>query len=150
MGWAALFLRFTFCPTHPRSVLGSGLFRLFVCSFVPFRRPPHSVLGHGLGNRASILRHGTVGFSCSFLLSSCRRPPQLRAGGRPGKSGYSHCGTGRCVFVLFSFSMNVILFSLCHAFSARHLPPLAGLWVVLPFHFVLVFTFLSRPPPPRW
>ena len=25
-------------------------------------------------------------------------------------------------------------------------PPLAGLWVVPPFHFVLVFAILSRPP----
>ena len=29
--------------------------------------PPHSVLGHGLGNRTDKLRHGTAGFSCSFL-----------------------------------------------------------------------------------
>ena len=45
-----------------------GPFRLFVCRF--FLRPgdrPHSVLGHGLGNRAAKLRHGTVGFSCSFF-----------------------------------------------------------------------------------
>ena len=29
--------------------------------------PPNSVMGHGLGGRAAKLRHGTVGFSCSFL-----------------------------------------------------------------------------------
>ena len=57
---------------------------VFLCFFPPSCRSPHSVLGHGLGNRAAILRHGTVVFSCSFLFSSCRRPPQPRAGGRPG------------------------------------------------------------------
>ena len=69
----------------PRSVLGPGwsLFARLFASLL-FRRPPHSVRGHGLGNRAAKLRHGTVVFSCSFFLSSCQRPPQLRAGGRPG------------------------------------------------------------------
>ena len=53
-----------------------------VCFFFRPADPPHSVRGHGLGNRAAKQRHGTVGFSCSFFfLSSCRRPPQLRAGG---------------------------------------------------------------------
>ena len=49
-----------------------------------------------------------------------------------------------CMFCLLFFVMHVILFSL-YAFSARHFPSLAGLWVVPPFHFVLVFV-LSRPP----
>ena len=51
-----------------------------------------------------------------------------------------------CMFCLIFFLMHVILFSLCYAFSARHFPRLAGLWVVPPFHFELVFAFLSRPP----
>ena len=73
------------CPTDPSLSAGPGVVpfaRLF--AFLPSRRPPHSVRGHGLGNRAAKLRHGTVGFSCSSFLSSCQRPPQLRAGGRPG------------------------------------------------------------------
>ena len=40
----------------------------FVCLFAFFflrpTDPPDSVLGHGLGNRAAKLSHGTVGFSC--------------------------------------------------------------------------------------
>ena len=58
---------FLVLPT-PRSVLGSG-WSLFaeLFAFLPSRRPPHSVRGHGLGNRAAKHRHGTVGFSCSFF-----------------------------------------------------------------------------------
>ena len=71
-----------FLPTA-RSVVGLGWSR-FVCLFAfrPSRRPPHSVRGHGLGIRDPKQRNGTVGLSCLFFLSSCRRPPQLRAGGR--------------------------------------------------------------------
>ena len=61
---AFFFLFFLVLPT-PRSVLGPGwsLFaRLF--AFLPSRRPPHSVRGHGRGNRAAKQRHGTVDFSC--------------------------------------------------------------------------------------
>ena len=63
----------------PRSVLGPGwsyFSRQFAFpgwsyyarpfAFLPSRRPPHSIRGHGLGNRAAKHRHGTVGFSCSF------------------------------------------------------------------------------------
>ena len=87
LGWAAWFVRFIYlsCPADPSLSAGAGVI-LFarLSDFLPSRRPPHSVRGHGLGNRAAKLRHGTVGFSCWFSLSSCRRPPQLRAGGRPG------------------------------------------------------------------
>ena len=65
---------FLVLPT-PCSVLGPGwsLFaRLFV--FRPSRRPPHSVRGRGLGNRAAQQRHRTVDFSCSFF---CRRADAL-------------------------------------------------------------------------
>ena len=60
------FIFFLVLPT-PRSALGLGwpLFaRLF--AFLPSRRPPHSVRGHGLGNRAAKQRHGT-GFPGSFF-----------------------------------------------------------------------------------
>ena len=50
------------------------------------------------------------------------------------------------IFCLLFFLMHVILFSLCYAFSARHSPPLAGLWVVPPLRFVLVFAFCLAPP----
>ena len=52
-----------------RSVLGPGwpLFARVFPFLLPSRRPPYSVRGHGLGNRAAKLRHGTVGFSCSFF-----------------------------------------------------------------------------------
>ena len=141
----------------PRSVLGPGwsLFARLFAFLLPSRRPPHSVLGHGLGNRAAKLRHGTVGFSCSFFLSSCRRPPQLRAGGRPGSSGYSHGGTGLyaaqdCMLCLLFFVMHVVLFSLCYAFSARHFTPSRDRGL---YHLSISFwfsPFVSSPPPPRW
>ena len=61
------FYIFLFLPT-PRSVLGPGLSLLLVCLlFFRPADPPHSVRGHGLGNRAAKQRHGTVGFSCSFF-----------------------------------------------------------------------------------
>ena len=49
-------------------------------------------------------------------------------------------------FCLIFFVMHDVLFSFCYTFSAGHFPPLVGLWVVPPFHCVLVFTFSSRPP----
>ena len=90
---------------------------LFAFFFLRPADPLHSVLGQGLGNRATKLRHGTVGFSCSFLLSSCRRPPQLRAGGRPGQSGYSWCGTGLYVLSSFFCDARYFVLSLLCVFS---------------------------------
>ena len=79
LGWAAWFVRFIYlsCPADPSLSAGAGVI-LFarLSDFLPSRRPPHSVRGHGLGNRAAKLRHGTVGSSCSFFVSSSRRPPQ--------------------------------------------------------------------------
>ena len=40
--------------------------------------PPHSVPGHGLGNRAAQLRHRTVCFTCSFLFRPVDPPPRGR------------------------------------------------------------------------
>ena len=134
------------CPTDTSLTTGAGVVpfaRLF--AFLPSRRPPHSVRGHGLGNRAAKQRHGTVGFSCSFFLSSCRRPPQLRAGGRLGQSSYSHSGTGLHVLSSLLCDARYFVFSLLCVFGEA-LPPLAGLWVVPPFHFVLVFAFCLAPP----
>ena len=112
-------LLFFWRPTDsPRSVLGrGGPCCLFAFFFLRPADPLHSVLGQGLGNRATKLRHGTVGFSCSFLLSSCRRPPQLRAGGRPGQSGYSWCGTGLYVLSSFFCDARYFVLSLLCVFS---------------------------------
>ena len=58
----------------------------------------------------------------------------------------THTVAQGCMFCRLFFVTHVILFSLCYAFSARHFSPLAGLWVVPPFHFVLVFAFCLPPP----
>ena len=50
-----------------------------------------------------------------------------------------------CMFCLIFFVMHVTLFSLCYTLSGRRFP-LAGLWVVPPFHFVVVFAFCLAPP----
>ena len=60
---------FPVLPTPPLSA-GPGVVpfaRLFAFLLLSYR-PPHSVLGHGLGNRATKLSHGTVGFSYSFII----------------------------------------------------------------------------------
>ena len=72
---------FVVLPT-PRSVLWPGwsLFaRLF--AVLPSRRPPHSVRGHGLGNRAAKQRHGTIGFSCSFSFVVLPTPSSAQSRG---------------------------------------------------------------------
>ena len=75
---------FLVLPTPPAQCWArGGPFCLFAF-FSPSCRLFHSVLGQGLGNLAAKLMHGTVGFSGSLIWSSCRRPPQLRAGGCPG------------------------------------------------------------------
>ena len=58
----------------------------------------------------------------------------------------THTVAQNCMFCLLFFLMHVMLFYLCYAFSARHFPALAGLWVVQPFRFVLVFAFCLAPP----
>ena len=57
--------------------LGLGWFLHFFSSC----RPPRSVLGHGLGNRAAKLRHGTVGFSRSFIFRLGDAPFSPEPGG---------------------------------------------------------------------
>ena len=51
-----------------------------------------------------------------------------------------------CMFYALFLVVHVILFSLCYTFAARHFPPLAGLWVVPPFHLVFAFRLLLSPP----
>ena len=101
------------CPTDPSLSAGPGVVpfaRLF--AFLPSRRPPHSVRGHGLGNRAAKQRHGTVGFSCSFFF--CRPADALLSsepGGGQGKLA-THTVAQDCMFSLLSFAMHVVLFPL--------------------------------------
>ena len=76
---------------------------------------------------------------------SGRRPPQLRAGGRPGESGCSILWHRTVCFVLFFLRCMIF----CFLFAMRlqlGTSPLEGLWVVPPFHSVLVYTFSSRHP----
>ena len=152
MGWTAWFVRFIFflvLPT-PRSVLGPGwsLFaRLF--AFLPSRRPPHSVRGHGLGIQAAKQRHGTVSFSCSFFFS---RPANAVLSSEPrGGQGNlaTHTVAQDCIFCLLFFVMQIVLLSLLRCVFSLAPPPLAGLWIVPPFSFVLVFASCLALPP-RW
>ena len=94
------------------------------------------------------LKRGTglvfrVRFFCAVLPTPSSAPSQ---GGGQGNLP-THSGTG--LYVLFSFLCDARCFVFYWYFlcvSARHPPPLAGLWVVPPFHFVWVFTFcLVRP-----
>ena len=134
------------CPTDPSLSAGPGVVpfaRLF--AFLPSRRPPHSVRGHGLGNRAAKQRHGTIGVSCSLFFVVLPTPSSAPSRGAARVSDYSHSGTG--LYVLSSFLvMHVVLFSLCYAFSARHFPPTrdCGLYhLSIPCWFS---TFVSPPP----
>ena len=56
-------------------------------------------------------------------LSSCRRPPQSRAGGAARVIWLLILWHRTVLFFFIFFDMHVILSSLCYAFSARHLPP---------------------------
>ena len=110
-----MFLPFVLPSSH--SVLGPGwsLYARLFAFLLPSCRPPHSVLGHGLGNRAAKLRHGTVGFSCSFFSFFFCRPADALLSSELG-SAQDNLATRTvaqdCMFGLLSFAMHVILFSL--------------------------------------
>ena len=79
------------------------------------------------------------------FLSSCRRSPQLRAGGRPGKSGYSRCGTG--LYVLSSFLCGARYFVLSAVrFQLGTSPPARDCGLRRFSISFLAFAFWSRPP----
>ena len=100
---------------------GSCVFLLFV--FPSCRPPPHSVLGHGLGNRAAKIEARDRRFSVFVSFSSCRRPPQPRARGVARVIWILILWHRTVCFFFIFFVMYVTLFSLRHAFSARHFPP---------------------------
>ena len=81
----------------------------------PSCRPTHSVLVHGLGNRAAKLRHGNVVFFVFvsfFVLSGAARVIWLVILWHRTVCVFSYFLCDACYFV-FSF----------YAFSARHFPP---------------------------
>ena len=141
---------FLVLPT-PRSVLGPGwsLFaRLF--AFFPSRRPPHSVRGHGLGNRAAKQRHGTVGFSCSFFFFS---PADALLSSEPGGGQVNlaaHTVAQECMFRLLSFVMHVVLFSLLICVFGWASPPPSQDYGLCHLSILCWFSPLVSPPPPRW
>ena len=61
--------------------------------------PPRSVPGHGLGNRAVLLRHRITCFSCSFFV----RPtdPPLGAGGALSNFATPTVAQDYVIFLLF-------------------------------------------------
>ena len=88
----------------PRSVLGPGWSLLLVrlLFLLPSCRPPHSVLVHGLGNRATKLRHGTVGFSCSSFCRPADAPLNSEPGGGQGNPATLTVAQD-CMFCLLFF-----------------------------------------------
>ena len=100
------------CPTDPSLSVGPGVIpfaRLF--AFLPSRRPPHSLRGHGLGNRADKTEARDCRFSCSFFF--CRPADALLSSQPGGGQGNlaTHTTSQDCMFCL-SFAMHVVLFSL--------------------------------------
>ena len=137
------------CPTDPSLSAGPGVVpfaRLF--AFLPSRRPPHSVRGHGLGNRAAKQRHGTVGFSCSFFF--CRPAGALLSsepGGGQGKLA-THTVAQDCMFCLLS-DARCFVFSFDMRFRLGTFPPSRDCGLC---HLSILcwFSPLVSPPPPRW
>ena len=122
----------------------AGLWVVLAFFFRP-ADPPHSVLGHGLGNRAAKLRHGTAVFFVFASFSSCRRPPQPRAGGAARVIWLLTLWHRTVCFCFILFIMHVILYSLCYAFSARHFPP-RGTVGCATFPFRVGFRLFVSPP----
>ena len=142
----AFFLR----PTAPpRSLLGPGWSLLFVSlCFSALPTPSTQCWARVWVIGPLNLGTGLQVFHAHFFC----RPADAFLNSEPG-GGQGNLATYTvaqdCIFCLLFFLMHVILFFLCYAFSARHFPPLAGLWVAPHFGFVLVFAFCLAPPP-RW
>ena len=141
------FLRFKVRVWGVSCLIGLGFGGSCVFASCP---PLGSVLGHGLGNRAAQLGHGTVGFSCSLIFRPADALLSPRAGGAARLIWLFilwHRTVCYFVFYFLCYACSFVVSLLCVFSSA--LSPLAGLQVVPPFHFVLVFAFLLAPPP-RW
>ena len=125
IGLGSFVRAFFFLSYRPCALLGPGwsLFARLFAFPLPSRRPSHSVLGHGLGNRAAKQRHGTVGSSCSFFFVVLPTPSSSSEPGGGQGNLATHTVAQDGMFCLISFVMHVVLFSLLIAFSARHLPP---------------------------
>ena len=145
LGSCVLFFFLSYRP--PRSVPGPGwsLFaRLF--AFLPSRRPPHSVWGHGLGNRAAKQRHGTVGFSCSFFFVVLPTPSSAPSRGAARVISLLTQWHRTVSFVFFfSFVMHVILFLSAMRFGLGTSPPRGTVGCAI-FPFCVRYRPLSSPP----
>ena len=146
IGLGSLVPAFSFRPTDPPAHCWArgGPFCLFVFSVLP--TTSHSVLGHGLSNRAAKLRHGTVVFSCWFLFSSCRSPPQFGAGGAAKVIWLLILWHRTVCFCRVVYLMHGVLFSLCYTISARRFPPSRDYGLCHLSIFVLFFAISSHPP----
>ena len=144
LGSCVLYFSFRTDPSHSAGPGVVPFARLF--TFLPSRRPPHSVRGHGLGNRAAKQRHGT-GFPGSFFFCVVLPTPSSAPsrGGGQGNLG-THSGTGLYVLSSFICDARCFVFSFDVRSRLAIPPPIAGLWVVPPFHFVWVFAFRLVPP----
>ena len=132
---------FLVLPT-PRAVLGPtrSLFsRLF--AFLPSRRPPHAVRGHGLGNRAAKQRHGTEGLSCSFFC----RPADALLSSEPGGSQRNLATHTAYVLSSFFCDARCFVFSFGMCFRLGTSPP-RGTVGCATFPFRVGFRLLSRSP----
>ena len=69
------------------------------------------MLGHGLGNRTTKLRHGTVGFRVRFFFVLPTPPSAPSRGGGQGNLA-TRTVAQDCVFLFYLFVVHVILFSL--------------------------------------
>ena len=107
-------------PPPARCWARGGPFCLFFCFFFPADQP-HSVLGHGLGNRAAKLRCG--GFSCLFIFF---RPADSLLSSEPGGGQGNldtHTVAQDCMFYLIFSVMHAISFLFGMRFQLGTSPP---------------------------
>ena len=122
-------------------------------ALVSFCRPPHSVVDHGLGNRASKLRHKIVSVSCSFIVALLTPSSALS---RRVVWLLKLWHKRVWYFVIFSLLYMVfcLFFVVRFQLLCRPFPPSpdSGMCYsrkvtrVRRFHFVLVFVFLHLTP----
>ena len=108
-------------------------------------RPPSSVLGHRLRNRAAKGWHGTVGFSCSSLLrpADTLRSAPSRGGGQ-GNLATRTVAQDCVLFCFIFFVMHVTLFSVVRFQLGTSPPPGTAGCATFPFR-VGFRVSLSRP-----
>ena len=108
IGLGSLVRAFYFFLVLPTPPLSAGPGVVSFCSsvaFLPSRRPPHSVRGHGMGNRAAKHRRGIIGFSCSFFVVL------------PTPSSAPSRGAARVIWLLILGHRTVCVFSVLFSLS---------------------------------